>query len=262
MDIGTLIVVGNKFKKFANANKKIITLDEFKAMAQVRLLRNYDVHIGQGVTPKEFFDIKSELSYAKKNTLNLINSEKLESLADEQNVRSAHKHSDDNVMITPPVKLSESNYVSDFLIQDRCAELSDHMTGQHIQGMVLVEAARQMMLAVSEYYLLDQPLIGKSYCVLNDIQIKFKRFAFPLPCEIHYELSDFVKHDDGRIHGVGQARFRQNNTDITEVYITFTNYPEDFISTKEESLAKKAVDDSITEIQSKMVSISDERKRV
>jgi hypothetical protein len=248
MSNNILIVVGNKFAKFATCNNKIITLDELKAMSQVDLLGSYDVHLGQGVMPKEFFDIESSMDNTKKRTLNFIHSSKLNDLLSESNLRSVHKQRSENVMISPPSQLSDNHFVSDFQIQDTCAELGDHMTGQHIQGMALVEAARQMMLSVSENYLLAPELVGKSYCVLNDIQIKFERFAFPLPTEIHYELSSVKVQGNGTLNGIGRASFIQNGTSVTQVTITFSHYSQAFICQKEDGLARKAVLDSMKNI--------------
>src|SRR3546814_8567164 len=64
----------------------------------------------------------------------------------------------------------------------------DHLTGQHIQGMVLTEACRQMFLAVTEKYFLQDYRAKKRYFVIDTMTMRYNAFAFPLPAQITYKV--------------------------------------------------------------------------
>ncbi|MBD2810814.1 hypothetical protein ID853_07945 [Xenorhabdus sp. Vera] len=68
--------------------------------------------------------------------------------------RITHKHKRKNVLISKTIKTGDTSYQCHLLIDDDCAEMADHVTGQHIQGMVLLEACRQMINSVSERFLI------------------------------------------------------------------------------------------------------------
>ena len=123
----------------------------------------------------------------------------------------SHKVKTHNTMISEPlVGRPGHEYVSYLMLDDDCAEMSDHNTGFHIQGMVLTEAARQMMLAVGEKYLLDKTLKGQAYFALRKVNSEFFHFAFPIEMKIvHHVLRKKVK---GTTHLVNpRTEFVQNN---------------------------------------------------
>jgi hypothetical protein len=55
-------------------------------------------------------------------------------------------------MLSLPRRVSESCFEADVLVDDAGEHMSDHVSGQHLPGMVLIEAARQMILAVTEEF--------------------------------------------------------------------------------------------------------------
>jgi len=65
---------------------------------------------------------------------------------------------------------------------------SDHRTGQHVQGLLLIEAARQMMLSVSESYLPGENTGARYYVVLNSVNTGYLQFALPLPTLLSNEI--------------------------------------------------------------------------
>src|SRR3546814_2102255 len=66
-----------------------------------------------------------------------------------------HKHIPENILISKPVQRSDNVFTSDLFLHYRNELMLDHLTGQHIQGLVLTEACRQMFLAVTEKYFLQ-----------------------------------------------------------------------------------------------------------
>lgn len=105
-----------------------------------------------------------------------------------------HKHVPENVLISRPRKESETLYSADLHLNSNNELMLDHLTGQHVQGMVLTEACRQMFLAVTEEFFLHDYKAKKSYFVIETMAMRFNSFAFPLPAHIEYK----VIHKDSR----------------------------------------------------------------
>lgn len=99
-----------------------------------------------------------------------------------------HKHNPDNAMITVPRQNSNNRYSAALIVSDSCAEMSDHVTGQHIQGTVLLEAARQMMMASVEIHAFTHEQRGQYGYVLNELQINYFQYAFPVAIDISLDI--------------------------------------------------------------------------
>ncbi|ETS33145.1 A-factor biosynthesis repeat protein [Photorhabdus khanii NC19] len=68
-------------------------------------------------------------------------------------------------MIGVAEKVNKNLFSLPLLIDERCELMADHQTGQHIQGMILIEACRQTFIAVTEeFYMSDK--VGQSYYVI------------------------------------------------------------------------------------------------
>lgn len=61
-----------------------------------------------------------------------------------------HKHRSENTLISTPERSENGNFVAGLILHEQNELMLDHLTGQHVQGMVLTEACRQMFLAVTE----------------------------------------------------------------------------------------------------------------
>lgn len=83
-------------------------------------------------------------------------------------------------------------FESHLMLNDRCAEMSDHVTGQHLQGMILIEAARQMTLAVTEMYFIDSNDREK----ISDFRVRMRLFCkdklenFKVPQQVSFVVSN------------------------------------------------------------------------
>jgi hypothetical protein len=100
-----------------------------------------------------------------------------------------HKRVPANILVSVPAKIAESTYAADLLVDDRNEILSDHLTGRHVQGLMLIEAARQMWTAVTERYHLNG---GEGRFVIEEVSSRFERFLFPLAARIVYTAVEVV----------------------------------------------------------------------
>ena len=242
-------IVGDKFNKFAT-NPRVLTVSSFlqKLDQEGNQIDTSEYILGQGITDSQEKSIYTKIK--SKNLLNRINIHFREHT--KPDTRITHKKKRKNVMITTPVKINQNLYRSQLEIDDSCAEMSDHVTGHHLQGMVLIEAARQLMLAVSELYYLDFKHKGKMYFILNNIKTEFKGFMFPIKSTMEYEVLEHNKKDNGSFSSNIVVRFYQAGELKTEVFISFAAYDAIMMGNKEQCIALRTLNDDLSNLNAKM----------
>ncbi|SEK00902.1 A-factor biosynthesis hotdog domain-containing protein [Paraburkholderia diazotrophica] len=70
------------------------------------------------------------------------------------------------------------------MLDERSADVSDHLTGHHIPGMLLAEASRQMMIAVVERFYLPVRRRAPIRFVTHEMSLEYHDFMLPLPVDI------------------------------------------------------------------------------
>lgn len=231
MGIKTLYLVGDKFINFTNGENILLASELLGKNDNSHLMQKKDNYVVcQGVNSRVFS--------AFSNLANIANRKVLERKEDKANV---HKQYETNVMITIPEKLNDITYMGNLLLDNECIELSDHVTGKHISGMILIEAARQMMLATSERYFLPTSLCKNSYFVLNNINIKFLNFLFPLEVCIKCIVLDVEFSEKGSMKANFSIEFWQYGIVGAKVDITFSVYEKNFLTIKEGDAAKLVI---------------------
>jgi len=177
-------------------------------------------HVGQGIS-RSRLEIMIEL--LKKQGIDpytvLLGHETIFNKASKEIV---HKHKIENVLISTPVRIEKNRFKSDLVIDEECAEMSDHITGQHLQGMLLIEAARQMMTATYETHILPEVQQQNMNFILNSIRSNFKNFVFPLPVSLELEI---INHRKMSSHGYVcsiKVFFTQELQIVHEIEIDFS----------------------------------------
>jgi hypothetical protein len=117
--------------------------------------------------------------------------------------------------------------------------MEDHQTGLHLQGMLLVEAARQAFLAVTEVFFLPQDGT-KFYFVFNTLSVNYKRFAFPIATRLHYRVCERDVSTSNPRFAI-DVMFEQAGTDVATVSGGFTVVKNRSVSKMEQSLARDAI---------------------
>ncbi|MGE5505034.1 MAG: AfsA-related hotdog domain-containing protein [Actinomycetota bacterium] len=152
----------------------------------------------------------------------------------------SHKHRPENTLISEPRRLGETTFELDLLIDEDCELMGDHQTGQHLQGMLLLEAARQSFLAVSEAFFLPQDT--RFYFVINEMTSRYNRFAFPLDARIRYTVREHEAKNALRQRFVVDIAVEQCGHDAASFVCDFTCFEDDRISRREEGLAHQALE--------------------
>lgn len=146
-----------------------------------------------------------------------------------------HKWNRHNVLITDPKPTKPHQYEMLLSIDDACEIMSDHVSGYHVQGMIFVEAARQAFLAVTECHLV--PKDQKYYFVINKLDIRYHKFAFPLPTEIEFDLDQVNDNHPNRLTAKATIRFYQCGDCVVEAFVDYAAIVEDHLIAKEKKMA-------------------------
>lgn len=98
-----------------------------------------------------------------------------------------HKRLRKNIMVTSPIQVRDAVYEAELRIDPGNDLLADHLTGLHIPGIAVLEAARQMWTAVTETHLREEGDPGVRF-VIRELHQEFHHFLFPIPTTIRYTL--------------------------------------------------------------------------
>ncbi|MEM9103729.1 MAG: AfsA-related hotdog domain-containing protein [Pseudomonadota bacterium] len=227
-------IVGDKYQAF-KAHKRVITYSDFQA-----LLNSSDVDpvaikntlVGQGVNDSEREQLFMLMQHKNDSPASAVALKRADR-------RLTHKHKNENILITCPEKLDDQTYLSHLAIDDDSAQLSDHVTGQHIQGMVLIEAARQMTLAVTEQYFIEENE-GIGFAT-DSLETTFHRYTFPCDVQMYYTV---LSHRQG-FHKNAKYKvkitFVQNDFVCAEMIYGFSTYQQKFIQGQERKQAEEVL---------------------
>lgn len=220
-----IYVVSNKLSTFAR-HKNIFTVDNFLAKvrskkdASTLSLNPYEVNLGQGLNDEEIDGIINLIVFLDLENLFILNS--LSWSKKRSSKQLTHKHKDQNIIISEPKKLSCEEYQSDLMLNESCAEMSDHITGQHIQGMVLIEAARQMVNSVSEKFLIPKGDSIRKGFVLNGMNVKFNHYVLPLDVELNFVIRKLRRGLGGNFKVDSIVNVIQNSQLMMSIQIDFS----------------------------------------
>ncbi len=244
-----LLVVSDKFSQFANI-EDVVTFSELleeirKESSELFSGESYVLFPGQGISDadiEKIIQIVTESIYSKKIDLSLWLSRPKR--ADRA---KSHKVYPENTLISQPERLSENEFKLELLVDENCELLGDHQTGQHLQAMLLLEAARQSFIAVTETYFASNDGT-KRYFIFNDIEARYNSFAFPLAANINYVVreNDLIKSERPRF--VVDISINQYGVNAAEFKLDITSFKDKVITKKEAMLADKIVHKCIMEL--------------
>lgn len=242
-----IVIIGNRLTEFAN-NENILTYEQFNYLLQIEnklagSQNTYTLHLGQGLSDLQIQSIVNHIQNKDLNSrFKLFN--KIHNIS-RANSQLTHKRKIENSMISAPEKISGSEFNSFLMLDDSCAEMSDHLTGQHIQGMVLIEASRQMVNCVSEKYFITQSDFKKKGFVLNYLNSKFHEYVFPLDVEFIFIIEKIRHGLDGNFKANASIQIYQNSKLMMTVEVGFSVMEKAALIGIESQMAKQAVQEKI-----------------
>lgn len=216
-----VFVVGDKFKEFGQ-HDQVLTLsrliDLFQQEHGAKSLADTTLVAGQGISEA---DIQRIIDAAPHGTLcpdMLLNHPVRAGL------HTTHKRHIRNSIISSPRQITADLYEVDLLVDERSELMNDHQSGQHIQGMILVEAARQMLLAVTEAFFIKDEDNSEYSFVFNQMDVKYMAFVFPLGATLRYEILEKNTTDPERLSFFVKISVLQAKNVATEVMMRFTAF--------------------------------------
>jgi A-factor biosynthesis hotdog domain len=109
----------------------------------------------------------------------------------------SHKRRTENTMITTPLRAGEDAFEAELCLDERVDLITDHVTGQHLPGMILVEAGRQMFIATFErHFNQEQQRVSFLVTGMNNT---FHHFAFPVGTQIRTKILEKKLDDPGKL---------------------------------------------------------------
>jgi hypothetical protein len=202
------IVVGDIYQSFA---KKEYVIKETDMSAQLinGSIEFDSIILGQGLSKS----IDKLLALAKSQGVECL-TQQLELATP----RLTHKSKAENILISKPVNICDRQYKFQLIIGSDLDRLSDHVTGEHIGAMLLIEAARQGGIGVLELEFPETEEDAWGY-ILHKFDTEFSQYAFPIPTDIYISVEeDNVKNANQRSISLG-VRFYQNTSCISEMTI-------------------------------------------
>lgn len=237
--MNTVFVVGNKFREFS-ANDGVLTIGELEDMVRSKKLTalpaNAKLVAGQGLREADVLKLRDVTSMMKVQGRPACE-QPLLGRAVRAGRLLTHKYKLQNSIISSPEQLSEDLYEAALLLDERSELMSDHQTGQHIQGMVLVEAARQMFLAVTEQYFIGYEEPNSYYFVINGLDVAFTGFVFPVEALLRYEILEKKIDNRARMFFKTEVSIMQAGKCATKVRFDFTAFLAERIKLKEKEQA-------------------------
>lgn len=235
-----LIVVGERFAGFAEQDD-VVSVEQFASWLKARCAEpefdRVNVVLGQGVSDYELEAMRSELAGSGLQDKVTINVPEVRGLGRHQ----VHKHRQSNVLIADLVQEGDE-YRASLLIHNDNELLIDHQTGLHVQGMVVIEAARQMFLAVSETFLIGSHEGRGYYYVINTLNTTFENFLFPLAAQVVLRVVSISGERSKRVEVDCEVQFFQAGRRCSVVRVTFTAFPRERVKPKEAERARRAIE--------------------
>lgn len=147
-----------------------------------------------------------------------------------------HKTDVDNVLISELGVLNEFEYACQLRLGNCSDRLSDHVTGQHVGAMILMESARQAGIAALELALQR----GRCSFMLQRFDSQYLSYAFPVPTNLHILVT--LKNDGmaKQVSATLNILFSQASVEVARIEIDVTVSDADLLSRIETRRASDA----------------------
>ncbi|MFF2085189.1 AfsA-related hotdog domain-containing protein [Nocardia sp. NPDC058176] len=237
----TFVVVADRFLGISK-DDRVHTVSGLVALLRSGRFHAADaelaVHLGQGITRHDLDYLEHVAAiHAPQARLRVVGE-----IAEPARRHHVHKYQDSNVLLAGLVREDENLFRADLRLDGDNELLLDHQTGEHVQGIVVIEAVRQLFLAAFELeYGVRRPQ-EHFYIVWNNVDLKFGSFLFPLPATLHAQLTPVSVDDPGKLQFLIETEVRQFGKPVASSRIEFAALPNERISQIERAKAAKAVD--------------------
>ncbi|GHB06743.1 AfsA-related hotdog domain-containing protein [Streptomyces termitum] len=238
-DTQALVVVGDRFVGFA-AQEGVVTVSQFLTELRAGAYEEGTaraVRAGQGVGDFEWQLVREQLrAHGLEHRMPPVRpGTELASRSE------CHKCSEPNALIADLRRVDDRLFHAALRLHNDNELLLDHQTGQHVQGMVAVEAARQMFLAVSERFFASAHPERRYYYVIESMNTDFENFLFPVDARIEYLVKTADTSDPERMSFEVEIGLFQAGRRASASRVVFSAFDERTLKPKEHRRAAQAV---------------------
>ena len=238
MDSPALVLVGDRFESFGALDGAITV----STMARILEKSNVDPErlptqlvLGQGVSESWWLHLRQLAE--ERGIPQLFRSDI--PIFKRAGRRVCHKALRRNVLVTEPEKIDDDLFAMELIIDDENEIMTDHVTGHHIQGMLLIEASRQAFIAVTEKYVVSGT--QEFYYVLSSIDSHFLHFAFPVATKLLLRINKIDATREDKLKISTDIEFHQNGKIVCKISINYMATLAENIAAKEKRLAVEAL---------------------
>lgn len=234
----TVCLVGDQFSGMATV-PGVHTLSQLTGDLRRGTPVPSNIILGQGLQEYELEYLRTTLSGREHNPHDI-----LVRPSDAPRVARSlvHKHREQNVLLADLRKTADQRFQADLVLHGDNELLLDHQTGQHVQGMVVAEALRQMFMAVFEIEHGVRHPDRTFYVVWNSMSLTFDSFLFPLPAEITCEILRQDITDPAKMAFTVAMSIEQLGTTSAHTEIEFTAFDDAKIKRSEMRKATSTVE--------------------
>lgn len=234
------LVVGDRFRDFAEA----VGAETFSAFSRSLDAGDLDavqgsvrVVTGQGIGEFEASYLQDSISRRKLDD-KIVLVRNTGQLAPRQEL---HKAREDNVLVAGLTQVDDSTYEAALRLHDHNELLVDVQDRVHVQGMVAIEAARQMFLSVVEHYFTSRWPQQRYYIVLNSMNTMFSNFLFPVGATLRLRVDESDLSEPSRLTVRTTVEVEQAGRVAASVSIDAAAFAPGLLEEKELRRAKSAV---------------------
>jgi hypothetical protein len=239
LDRRTILLVGDRFAGFA-VHDDVFTVTQFRdalLLGAVAWDVPVTVRAGQGVAAADWASVCDQAAL-----LGLEDAMEFAYLPVAPSPqREVHKKVPVNTLIADLRQEGEGRFVAALRLHNDNELLLDHQTGQHVQGMVAVEAARQMFLAVSERFYASRHPDRSYYYVIESMNTDFENFLFPLDATVEFVTGSAHTDDPSRLSFTAEISVHQAGRRAARTSVAYTAFEPGLIGAKETRRAQHAV---------------------
>lgn len=224
-------IVNNRFIQFAEKHDEVFTVSDFIDMiSQESFMKRFIAVPGQGVDVAEINLLIAR--YAKTPAMIDVSPGVKRPKATYLDV---HKHKSRNIVVSLAEKIADQEFIVDLYFDGDNEFFDDHMSGQHIQGMGITEAARQAFLVVTEQFFL--PDNKRYYFVIHRMETEFKAFVFPIDAYARYFVLSEKRSKKGNVSIEASIEIWQAEALCAVCRVSFTAFESSWINGREHAAA-------------------------
>lgn len=236
-----IVLVGDRFDHFIAAGLGVAVTGFAEAVgrgAYDDLAEPVQVHLGQGLDEAAVAGAGQAVERRGLARLLLLDPRDLPTPVE---ARAVHKHDARNVLLADFECCGPYTFEASLRLHNDNELVQDHQAGAHLQGMLLIEAARQMFLAVCELAYLRQWPDRKFSFLLTQVDTRFERLVFPLPVRIRLTAHRADTEDVNRMRFDTETRFIQGGRETATTTVAALVRPLDRTTPVELRSAQTAI---------------------